>query len=496
MRAKSILIWSVVLLALLVSEGSATASASNPTAEVINGNPVSGSSTRWDFIASLITDENDRVGSRLCGGSLIKPTWVLTAAHCYTTNEATPRFPHYAIFGAKDTSSGGEVVGVKGYYRYAGWNYDHATENDIMLLELDHAPAGITPVNLASPANEPVGGDPVSVAGWGASTGDPYTYPLALQEANVELSPGGTCENIWGLDPLQSLCASHPDGANTKITCYGDSGGPLLWDSPSGPVLAGITSAGPNGCITPPYTAIYTRVSSYRDWIASRISKRLDTGPAISFGTVAAGSTATREAFLEGDGPLPTTVSAIHIAGPGFKVISDACTGQVLARGERCAIGLSFTPAAAGTSVGSVTVDSDAEGNTRPIELSGSAPVAKIGSLSQPVEPFGYLVLSAAKAKKSGKAYASRVRLDYDAGIDTSGNLACGAEAKLQVRTTRATWRVVGRSAPRRVARSCTASFSVRLAKSAIGKKFNFKVSVGRTLGVPAASASHSIRFR
>jgi len=53
-------------------------------------------------------------------------------------------------------------------------------------------------------------------------------------------------------------------------TCQGDSGGPIMYYSENEQVwmLAGITSYG-YGCALPNYPGVYTRVSTYIDWIQS-----------------------------------------------------------------------------------------------------------------------------------------------------------------------------------------------------------------------------------
>ncbi len=63
------------------------------------------------------------------------------------------------------------------------------------------------------------------------------------------------------------ICATGPPGG--KDSCFGDSGGPLVVaadGTPRGYVQVGVVSWGPQ-CGNPLYPGVYTRVSSFADWI-------------------------------------------------------------------------------------------------------------------------------------------------------------------------------------------------------------------------------------
>jgi secreted trypsin-like serine protease len=109
-------------------------------------------------------------------------------------------------------------------------------------------------------------GQPLEVTGWGITekgeTSDRLcktTVPyIDTAKCNQPESYGG------GIRPGM-LCAGYLKGEK-KDSCGGDSGGPLVWRSPDGPILIGVVSFGEE-CAKDNKPGVYTRVSSYRDWI-------------------------------------------------------------------------------------------------------------------------------------------------------------------------------------------------------------------------------------
>ena len=63
------------------------------------------------------------------------------------------------------------------------------------------------------------------------------------------------------------ICAS----SGCKDTCYGDSGGPMIYFINGRPVLAGVTSWGHDKCGTAGYPGVYTEVADYVNWIQTYI---------------------------------------------------------------------------------------------------------------------------------------------------------------------------------------------------------------------------------
>ena len=91
-------------------------------ARIVGGSLVPTGSYPWT--AALLGSN----GSQFCGGSLIAPKWVVTAAHC-SSSAASVRV------GSVDRQSGGQVIRVIRRINHP----QYSTQNDIALLELETA---------------------------------------------------------------------------------------------------------------------------------------------------------------------------------------------------------------------------------------------------------------------------------------------------------------------------------------------------------------------
>ncbi len=262
----------MALLGLVFLSGVAMAAAGSPPHPDIVGGQDVPDPNPYTYQVSIGT-----ANSTFCGGSIIAATWVLSAAHCFVdsdTGAVTDPATLVVRVGIRALSAATAADERTVAQLIVHPQYDRVSSaNDIALLQLTAAVQADWIVPLADAANDATLTAPGTVStatGWGTvEQYEPGTEPPGvapspdiLRFVQMPIVANATC----GITATQ-LCAGLEAGG--VDTCQGDSGGPLVViDGASSFVQVGVVSYG-SGCAWPGNYGVYTRVSSYGDWISS-----------------------------------------------------------------------------------------------------------------------------------------------------------------------------------------------------------------------------------
>lgn len=215
------------------------------------------------FVVALTTPD----GFQFCGGTIVAPTKVVTAAHC--TEGSSPSEIQVVAGRTALSGGGGTVAGVTDIWLHPQWNSSNLS-NDASVLTLDTA-LSQAPLALASPADTDLyaAGATSTVYGWGVT--DSGSTSDTLRKVSVPVTADADCAASYpgSFDAASMVCAGLAEGG--KDACQGDSGGPLEGVAADGTrKLIGIVSWG-QGCAEPNFYGVYGRVSAFHDVLAQQI---------------------------------------------------------------------------------------------------------------------------------------------------------------------------------------------------------------------------------
>jgi len=290
-RQARILCCSIVILTLfywLISQQTTPAAhaqaspqqADDPT--IVGGSEAVPGAWPWQVALVVINRPNDYAG-QYCGGALIDPHWVLTAAHCTQTNMT--QTVQVALGKHQLSAQAGEHISITQVLIHPEYDGQIGSA-DLALLHLrEPSTRTVLPLDQASDGNVETRALRTTVIGWGY---DGQKYADALRQVSLPLFDHARCRAIYADatgEPLLvsdgMLCAGYENGG--KNVCFGDSGGPLMIPTTTAPgwKQVGIVSWGPWSCGDGRYPNVYTRISTYQPWIdacLSDVTSRLCNG--------------------------------------------------------------------------------------------------------------------------------------------------------------------------------------------------------------------------
>ncbi|EDY51457.1 conserved hypothetical protein [Streptomyces clavuligerus] len=195
-------------------------------------------------------------GQQVCGGTLVEPTKVLTAAHCVDGLATTD----LQVIGGRTEVAGtkGTVRAIRSIALHPRYNEGGFLANDAAVITLTASmPYRTLPVAGPKDTALYAVGSTAKAVGWGRIARD--TPATRLKSAQLTLSPIAACDPFTdtGDSLARKVCGTPPAGTQNSI-CRGDSGGPLI----AGGKVIGVVTTGNKYCDTEHLKSVFTRTSA------------------------------------------------------------------------------------------------------------------------------------------------------------------------------------------------------------------------------------------
>lgn len=209
-----------------------------------------------------------------CGGSLVRPNKVVTAAHCMD--------PTYGSIAEKEViwartdlrTTEGQVAKISSYWKHPDYEWGGLDGDDVAVLTLDRnigTPQSLITIATDTAHNAPGTDTTLSTYGFTGPSGS-NSFTSIIQKATLPVVEDTKCTEIgWQFTPAKQLCIG-PTKNDTLGVCPGDSGAPLVVSTPAGRQQVGIVESGDTNCAGP-------QVASELTYYAALIEEQLGDDP-------------------------------------------------------------------------------------------------------------------------------------------------------------------------------------------------------------------------
>ncbi|WP_217239508.1 trypsin-like serine protease [Streptomyces sp. AC555_RSS877] len=261
---------------LSASTSTSTSTSTDPGTTTVDPQVIGGTTTTittapwmaqlWYTDDQGTADEGDDTGF-FCGGAVIAPTKILTAAHCvkgYDWHAGGAVVTGTSQLPSEGDLHGGTVSGVLRQWNHPSYSA-RTIDNDLAVLTLA-SPVKATPIRMTTSGDTAsyASGTSAKLYGWGRTTSTTQATSQTLKTATLPIKSDATCAGYYGTDFVKGhmVCAGTPaTGSDTGTTsaCNGDSGGPLVVNNR----IVGVVSWGVPNCVTKGAYSVFAKVSAY-----------------------------------------------------------------------------------------------------------------------------------------------------------------------------------------------------------------------------------------